>query len=95
MPVREWARAEGYTVNPVIKTNKNGYPFLTLKKIGTPAGEGGENLYFSKDAASRVGAGESVTSAMFDEMLVCEVKNAGQEDRLKLAFKGESQFIEL
>lgn len=88
-PAREWMRANGYA--PVktegvvaVRKNTNGYPFITLKKQGTPEGEGGLNIYFSKSSA--VAAGDVITSEMSADLIVVETKNEAGEDRLKLHY---------
>lgn len=88
-PAREWMRANGYAPiktegSVVVRKNTNGYPFITLKKKDTPAGEGGLNIYFSK--SSVVSEGDIVTSEMSADLVVIEAKNADGEDRLKLHY---------
>lgn len=93
-PLREWARAEGYSMNPEVRQNTNGLLYVTFKKKGTPAGEGGLNIYFSKPAAAKVEVGVDVTD-LVDDLIVCDTINAAKEVRQKIAFSGESTFIDL
>lgn len=89
VPAREWMRANGYAPVKtdgvvVVKANTNGYPFITLKKLGTPEGEGGENIYFSKSSA--VAEGQIITSEMSADLLVVETTNEAGEARTKLHY---------
>lgn len=88
-PAREWMRANGYAPVKtdgavVVKANVNGYPFITLKKLGTPEGEGGENIYFSKTSA--VAAGDIITSEMSADLQIVETQNEKGEERIKLHY---------
>lgn len=92
-PMREWAAAAGFTaVNPNVRTNTNGYPFLTFVKPDGKGGSIGENVYFSKKSATVASGHEVIDSAMRADLLVVETINEKGEPRLKLAFKGESDY---
>lgn len=92
-PVRVWAQAAGFTaVNPIVRKNTNGYPFLTFVKPDGKGGSTGENVYFSKKSAAVAIGHEEIDAEMRGDLLVVETLNEKGEPRLKLAFKGESDY---
>ena len=92
-PLKAWALANGFTaVHPEVRTNKNGYPFLTFIKPDGKGGNIGENVYFSKPASdTAIGMGK-ITASDREQMLACEVTNEDGEKRVKLAFAGENSY---
>lgn len=76
-------------VNPVVRVNTNNYPFITILR-----GEEAENIYFSKKASALVDAGQDIKSLLKDLYLV-ETTNASGDIRLKLSFRGDSQYVDI
>ena len=64
-------------ITPIIRTNANGYPFLTFQSAENKA----ENIYFSK--SMQVIAGPT-TIEFLRTLKVCETANAAGESRWKL-----------
>jgi len=91
--LRDFAKAEGFTaINPKVRVNANGYPFLTLVKPDGKGGSVAENIYFSKGSADTALGMETIDAETRGNLLVCEVTNEAGEKRLKLAFQGESSY---
>lgn len=68
-------------VNPVVLKNINGYPYICFQKQdGTT-----ENIYFSKNAAQTVNAGDKISREFFAKFQLVETTNAQNETRLKFS----------
>ena len=89
---RAWALAKNLITDAVVKTNVNGYPFVTFKEAGSPKGKGGLNIYISKDSADTCVALGTIPSDIRAQMTITEYKNEAGEDRIKLALASESSF---
>jgi hypothetical protein len=77
-------------ISKTVRQNSNGYPFITFIYSNNNA----ENIYFSKNAASKVAEGEIVTKELISKLAVVEATNAEGEIRFKLSF-GDSQRINI
>jgi hypothetical protein len=76
-------------INPVIRTNLNGYPFLTVLLPGEKKNEG-DNIYFSKSAAADLTEGEVLSVEKLRTLFVAHSTNEKGEPRLKLTWnRGE------
>jgi hypothetical protein len=85
MSVLDFFKASNITqVNPVVDTNVNGYPFITLINADNKA----ENIYFSKRASSSYPKGTPIAKGFFAELQFVESVNANGETRIKLSLKG-------
>jgi hypothetical protein len=88
LSISEFAKQQGIVgVNPIVKLNVNGYPFITFL-TGERDSEGKaivQNVWFSKEASSRVAEGVDI-SAELKNMSVVETTNEAGELRLKLAY---------
>ena len=75
-------------VNNEVKTNVNGYPFVTFINKDNKA----ENIYFSKEESLNHKDGDpiSVSDGFFDELQIAYTKNAEGEERIKLVGPGSS-----
>lgn len=81
MSIKEYAQSKGITqIAPVVRTNVNGYPYLTLINAENVA----DNVYFSKAASMAVDAGTPVTKEMLAVYQVGITTNAAGEERVKL-----------
>lgn len=79
--VKEFAKSNNFTsIAPSIRTNSNGYPYITFIDASNKA----ENVYFSKASSSTLGAGRPVTKELLASYQVAETKNAEGEVRMKL-----------
>jgi len=89
MTLKEFAAEQGFTgVIPTVKTNTNGYPYLVFTKV-----EGTECIYFSKNLAESLAAGQILAKADFAEMRARLVTNAAGESRYKLCSAGDSPVV--
>ena len=78
LTVKEFMSAKAFAqVTPIIRTNTNGYPFLTFTSDANEA----ENIYFSKNM--QVTAGPT-TIEFLRGLKVCNTVNATGESRWKL-----------
>ena len=84
--IKEFAQANGFVqIAPSVRTNVNSYPFITFINASNVA----ENVYFSKNAAKMVGAGEAITKELLKQLQVASVINAAGEVRTKLVSNSE------
>lgn len=67
-------------VNHSIKTNTNGYPFVTFINADNKA----ENVYFSKATSTNLTAGSPVSITMLANYRIAKTVNADGEVRTKL-----------
>lgn len=79
---REFVTSKKLSVNPVVRRNVNGYPFITVLDPSKPAGEQAENIYFGKNTAAQIG--ESIRPIANDLQIV-HTTNAAGEKRVKLS----------
>jgi hypothetical protein len=77
------------SVVKVVRENANNYPYITFITGDNVA----ENIYFSKNASTLVGAGETIARGFFDPFMIGYVTNANGEKRTKLVSQGESNRI--
>lgn len=83
--VKEWAKANGFVqMNPTIKTNEKGYPFVTFINKENKA----ENVYFSKKASVGLKSGDDAI-ALVKSHNIAHTLNAAGEKRTKLVGTGE------
>jgi hypothetical protein len=84
--IKDFCKSKGFTqIAPSIRTNTNGYPFITFITAANVA----ENIYFSRNAAQAVGAGQLVTKDMLNTYQIGETENAAGEKRFKLISNSE------
>jgi hypothetical protein len=99
-PFSSYATGTGITsVNPSIRVNANGYPFITVLR-GT-GDDSAENIYFSIKASAKLYAdlpedvktpvGIKITSS---GLFVVSTANVSGEARTKLSFEGDSGYID-
>jgi len=70
--IKGFAKSKGFVqISPAIRTNVNGYPFITFINAKNEA----ENVYFSKNSAKAVGAGQPVVCVVAHFQLKQEVLN--------------------
>ena len=87
---KSWCKSNGVTsINKEIRTNTNGYPFITILR-----GNISENLYFGRKSAAKVEKGDAVKS-IANELYVTIAVNADGQPRTKLSFSGESNYDSL
>lgn len=87
--VLSFVQAKGFkAIAPAIRTNTNGYPYLTFYKEANTS-EGAENIYFSKNGSATVGAGIPVTKELLTKFQIADTKNAAGETRTKLVTNAE------
>ena len=67
----------------VVRTNSNGYPFVTFIKIVDNKSIA-ENVYFSKAASANVSLNDVVTIDMINTYRIAKTTNADGEVRTKL-----------
>lgn len=84
--IKEFCAKQGFVqISPAVRTNVNGYPYLTFIKGDNTA----ENIYFSRKAAAALGAGVPVTKDMLKVYQIGITKNEQGEDRVKLISNSE------
>ncbi len=84
--VKDFVKSKGFqSVAPTIRANTNGYPYITFIDDKNVA----ENVYFSKNGAKMVGAGEPITKELISKFQVADCKNAAGEVRTKLVSNTE------
>jgi hypothetical protein len=82
--IQDFAKAKGFIeINKTIRTNTNGYPFVTFINAKNEA----ENVYFSKGASAQVAEGGNFFDVAKDYE-IGETTNAEGEVRVKLCRKG-------
>ena len=89
MTLKEFATEKGFTgVIPAVRVNANSYPYLVFTTV-----DGTECIYFSKNLAESVSAGQVLGKAEFAEIRVRLVTNATGESRYKLCSAGDSPVV--
>ncbi len=84
--VKAFVQSKGFkSVAPSIRANTNGYPYITFIDDKNVA----ENIYFSKNGAKMVGAGEAITKDLLAKFQIADCKNATGEVRTKLVSNTE------
>jgi len=78
LSLKEFMQEKSFAqVIPVVRTNSNGYPFLTFTNSSNEA----ENIYFSKSMLVEAG---KVDIAFLRSLKACNTVNAAGESRWKL-----------
>ena len=86
LSIKEFSKANGFTqIAPSVRTNVNGYPFITFSNENNDS----DNIYFSKNASKAVGAGEIITRELLSHYQIANTINANGESRTKLVSKLE------
>jgi hypothetical protein len=81
LTLKEFCASKGFVqLAPVVRTNENGYPFITFIDSANKA----ENVYFSRNAAQAVAAGTPVDKAMLSVYQIGVTTNAEGAERMKL-----------
>lgn len=81
LSVKEFAKQNGFVqLVPNVRTNVNGYPFITFLKEDNTA----ENIYFSRKASAAVAAGTPVDKQLLSVYQIGITTNAEGEERIKL-----------
>ena len=81
LSIKEFVAEKGFTqLAPTVRTNTNGYPFLTFINAKNEA----ENVYFSRKAAQAINAGTPVTKDMLATYQIGFTTNEAGEERIKL-----------
>lgn len=79
--IAEFAQEKGFvSVAQVVRENTNGYPYITFIDADNKA----ENVYFSKEAAKNVTAGQAVDADMMKTYQIAFTTNEAGEERVKL-----------
>ena len=87
---KSWCKLNGVTsINKEIRTNTNGYPFITILRD-----KDAENIYFGRKSAAKVELGDSV-KAIANDLYVTIAVNADGQPRTKLSFDGVSSYEDL
>lgn len=78
---KDWAKQNNITsVAPVVRTNENGYPYVTMINANNEA----TNVYFSRAASQAVDAGTPITKELMKAHQIGITINAEGEERIKL-----------
>lgn len=67
-------------INNTVRTNSNGYPFVTFINAKNEA----ENVYFSKASSSSISKGDAITKEFLSNYRIAKTTNADGEVRTKL-----------
>lgn len=83
---KQFMALRGFTqVVRVVRENSNNYPYLTFVDANNQA----ENVYFSKNAATKVAKGLELDSKFFLPFTFIQVENAEKELRWKISLASE------
>lgn len=74
------------SVHNVVRTNANGYPYVTFISKDNVA----DNVYFAKTISAKYKAGQAVNKALFADLQIGMTTNADGEQRVKLIPIGAS-----
>lgn len=85
--MKEFASSNNVTAISNVRTNTNGYPYLTM--LSDKFEGGAENFYFSKRAAAKVSKDQTPTAIGLGQLSMAVVKNAAGEQRIKICTAGE------
>lgn len=81
LTLKEYVASEGITqIIPKVRTNKNGYPFVTFVDSKNEA----ENIYFSKRLSAKLTKGQSLDNEFIRTLRIAVAKNEAGEERVKL-----------
>ncbi len=81
LTLKDFCVSKGFTqIAPVVRTNTNGYPYITFINSNNEA----ENVYFSKTTSQGVTEGTPVDKALLSSLQVGITTNAAGEERIKL-----------
>lgn len=81
LSVKDWAKQNNIaSVAPVVRTNENGYPYVTMINANNEA----TNVYFSRAASQAVDAGTPITKELMKAHQIGITTNAEGEERIKL-----------
>lgn len=79
--IAEFAQERGFvSVAQEVRENANGYPYVTFIDADNVA----ENVYFSKDAATHVTAGQAIDASFLKQHQIAFTENAAGEERVKI-----------
>lgn len=88
LSIQEFAQAGGFVqIAKNVRTNVNGYPFLTFITKDNVA----ENIYFSKAMSKKISGDETVDKELITRLglVIVEATNAEGEIRMKLSGNSE------
>jgi len=86
LTLKEFAVEQGFNgIITTVRVNTNGYPYLVFTKV-----DGTECVYFSKNLADTVKAGQELGKADFAGMRARLTTNAAGESRYKICSAGDS-----
>ena len=83
--IKEFMLSNDYSIVPVVRTNINGYPYVTFVDSKNVS----ENIYFSKAASVSLAAGIPVTKEFVKGYQIGETINEAGEKRIKLISNSE------
>ncbi len=81
---REFVVSGKLQVNPSIRRNVNGYPYITVLDPSKPQGEQAENIYFGKNTSAKVSEMVDIRG-IANDLQVVHTTNALGEQRIKLS----------
>lgn len=90
--LQEFCTSNGVTGISKVRTNTNGYPFLTF--LSSKFEGGAENIYFSKNSSKTVAEGAEPKSLGLAKFYVANTTNEAGEPRLKLTNNSEYSSVE-
>lgn len=80
--VQEFMKSKGFvSVVKTVRKNTNGYPYITFMNASNVA----ENIYFSKNGASKVDEGDLIEKGFFNPFTMVLAVNADGEQRWKIS----------
>lgn len=81
LSVKEFVKSKNFvSIVPSIRTNTNGYPYLTFIDKDNKA----ENIYFSKASSENLADGVVVNKDFLSTFQVAVTLNADNQERIKL-----------
>ncbi len=94
LSMREFMLNEKVQVVPVVRKNASDYLYITFVKEGATKGNGGMNVYFSKNAEKIVAEGEVVNKEFMAPFKLGWVEYADErEARWKIITQSESTWL--
>ena len=92
LTVAAFCKEQGFsTLVPEVRTNANGYPYVTFITPDNNA----ENVYFSKEGSKSVAKGQPITKGFFKDRRVSLTENANGEQRWKISKPYEAQRVSI
>lgn len=92
--VKAFLNDNALKIYPKLRTNVNGYPFITTLDPSGTKGENAENIYLSKGLSEKLDLEEGDSLSFLKDCVVTEFTYASGEVRMKVCAKGEGGYVD-